>query len=151
LNNSPSLAQILTQARGEQVEVTLVNTATQPGSLTGNTTGVDPQQQPSKDGPPVPVSVLNLWCAEGVRAVKLSEVQRLRFANPVLENEVRRALETLPLSHDSQKKAVSLHFAGEGKRKVEVGYVIENPIWKTSYRVGPHKEGQSEPHGAVHL
>src|SRR5262245_12627913 len=135
LNNSPSLAQLLTQARGEQVEVSLVNTATQPGNLTGKIIGVESQVQPSKDGPPVPVSVLNLWCAEGVRAVKLGEVQRLRFANPVIENEVRRALETLALSHDSQKKAVSLHFAGEGKRKVEVGYVIENPIWKTSYRL----------------
>src|SRR4051794_10930877 len=141
LNNSPSLAQILTQARGEQVEVTLVNTANQPGSLIGKIIGVEQQAVPSKEGT-VPVSVLNLWCAEGVRAVKLSEVQRLRFANPVLENEVRRALETLALSHDSQKKAVSLHFAGEGKRKVEVGYVIENPIWKTSYRLVLDKDGK---------
>src|SRR5205823_13142731 len=130
-----SLAQTRTQARGEQVEVSLVSTASQPGNLTGKIISVEQQAQPSKDGPPVPVAVLNLWCAEGVRAVKLGEVQRLRFANPVIENEVRRALETLALSHDSQKKAVSLHFAGEGKRKVEVGYVIENPIWKTSYRL----------------
>ena len=28
-----------------------------------------------------------------------------------------------------------MHFAGEGKRKVQVGYVIEAPIWKTSYRL----------------
>jgi hypothetical protein len=146
LNNSPSLAQILTQARGEQVEVTLVNTASQPGSLTGKIIGVEQQQVPSKEGT-VPVSVLNLWCAEGVRAVKLTEVQRLRFANPVLENEVRRALETLALSHDSQKKAVSLHFAGEGKRKVEVGYVVENPIWKTSYRLVLGKDdGAKKPY-----
>jgi hypothetical protein len=142
LNNSPSLAQILTQARGEQVEVTLINTASQPGSLTGKIMGVEQQAQASKEGPPVPVNVLNLWCADGVRAVKLGDVQRLRFANPVLENEVRRALETLALSHDSQKKAVSLHFAGEGKRKVEVGYVIENPIWKTSYRLVLDKDGK---------
>jgi hypothetical protein len=141
LNNSPSLAAILTQARGEQVEVTLVNTAAQPGSLTGKIIGVEQQAQPVKEGLAT-VSVLNLWCAEGVRAVKLPEVQRLRFANPVLENEVRRALETLALSHDSQKKAVSLHFSGEGKRKVEVGYVIENPIWKTSYRLVLDKEGK---------
>jgi hypothetical protein len=134
LNNSPSFAQILTQARGEQVEVTLVNTANQPGNLTGKIIGVESQAVPSKEGM-VTVTVLNLWCAEGVRAVKLSEVQRLRFANPVIENEFRRALETLALSHDSQKKAVSLFFNGEGKRKVEVGYVIENPIWKTSYRL----------------
>ena len=81
-----------------------------------------------------------------MRAVKLTEVQRLRFANPVLENEVRRALETLALSHDSQKKAVSLHFAGEGKRKVEVGYVVENPIWKTSYRLVLDKGGEKKPY-----
>jgi len=86
-----------------------------------------------------------MWCAEGVRTVKLSEVQRLRFANPIIENEFRRALETLALSHDSQKKAVSLHFAGEGNRKVEVGYVIENPIWKTSYRLVLDKEGRRNP------
>src|SRR5262245_44039211 len=135
LNNNPPLSQILTQARGEQVEVTLVNTTNQPGNLTGKIIGIEQQQVPSKEGPPVVASVLNLWCAEGVRAVKLGEVQRLRFANPIIENEMRRALETLALSHDSQKKAVSLHFAGEGKRKVEVGYVIENPIWKTSYRL----------------
>src|SRR3954468_4856003 len=135
LNHSPPLAQILTQARGEQVEVTLAANANQPPSLSGKIIGVEQQQAPQKDGPPVTVSVLNLWCPDGVRAVKLGEVQRLRFANPVIENEVRRALETLALSHDAQKKAVSLHFAGEGRRKVEVGYVVENPVWKTSYRL----------------
>jgi hypothetical protein len=145
LNNSPPLANILTQARGEQVEVTLTNTANQPGNLTGKIMGVEHQQVPAKEGT-VSISVLNLWCAEGMRAVKLTEVQRLRFANPVLENEVRRALETLALSHDSQKKAVSLHFAGEGKRKVEVGYVVENPIWKTSYRLVLDKQGATKPY-----
>src|SRR4029434_8123747 len=72
---------------------------------------------------------------EGLRAVKLSDVQTLRFSNPVVESEFRRALEVLALSHDSQKKSVQLHFAGEGKRKVQVGYVVDAPIWKTSYRL----------------
>src|SRR5262249_5158289 len=64
-----------------------------------------------------------------------NDIQQLRFSNPVIESEFRRALEVVSLSHDSQKKAVSLHFAGEGKRKVQVGYVVESPIWKTSYRL----------------
>ena len=75
---------------------------------------------------------LNMWCAEGLRAVKLADVQQLRFSNPVIESEFRRALDVLAQGHDAQKKAVSLHFAGDGKRKVQVGYVIEAPIWKTS-------------------
>ncbi|WP_020471217.1 hypothetical protein [Zavarzinella formosa] len=139
LNNNPSFSNILTQARGEAVEVTLVNTANQPGSLTGKIIGVEKQKVTTKDGTQE-VEVLNMWCAEGVRAVRLNELQKLRFSNPVIENEMRRALETLSLSHDSQKKAVSLNFSGEGKRKVEVGYVIENPIWKTSYRLVLGKE-----------
>src|SRR5437879_4619257 len=57
LNHSPPLAQILTQARGEQVEVALVGTSNQPGNLTGKIIGVEQQMVPSKDGPPTPVSI----------------------------------------------------------------------------------------------
>jgi hypothetical protein len=69
-------------------------------------------------------------------------VQRIRFLNPVMDSEFRRALEVLALSHDTQKKAVSLSFEGDGKRHVRVGYVVENPIWKTSYRLVLNKEGK---------
>ena len=109
--------------------------AAQPGNVTGSIIGVEKQkQQVGKDGI-VEVEMLNLWCAEGMRSVKLADVQRVRFLNPVLESEFKRALETLALSHDTQKKAVSLTFNGEGKREVRVSYVVENPIWKTSYRL----------------
>ena len=91
------------------------------------------------------VEQLNLWCADGMRSVKLADVQRVRFLNPVMDNEVRKALETLTLSHDTQKKAVSLNFVGEGKRNVRVGYVIENPIWKTSYRLVLGKAKEDKP------
>ena len=80
-----------------------------------------------------------------MRSVKLADVQRLRFLNPIMDNEVRKALETLTLSHDTQKKAVSLNFVGEGKRNVRVGYVIENPIWKTSYRLVLGKAKEDKP------
>ena len=135
LNNNPTFGSILTQARGEKVEVVMQQNAVgQPGTVTGSIIGVEKQKVASKEGA-TEVEVLNLWCAEGVRNVKLNEVQRLRFQNAVIENEFRRALETLSLAHDSQKKAVSLHFSGEGKRKVAVSYVTESPIWKTSYRL----------------
>src|SRR6202007_3407119 len=93
----------------------------------------------------VNVEQLNLWCADGLRSVKLADVQRVRFLNPIMDNEVRKALETLTLSHDTQKKAVSLNFVGEGRRNVKVGYVIENPIWKTSYRLVLGKEKEDKP------
>jgi hypothetical protein len=135
LNNNPTLAGIISQARGERVDVVLSPGAVnQPGKLSGVIVGIE-QQKEAKGNTTLDVEVLNLWCSEGLRSVKLPDIQQLKFANPVIESEFRRALDVLALSHDSLKKAVSLYFAGKGKRNVQVGYVIEAPIWKTSYRL----------------
>src|SRR5262245_11303080 len=135
LTGNPTFATLLNQARGEKVEVVLQQTnATQPGTLTGSIIGVEPKKVAvGKDV--VEVECLNLWCADGMRSLKLAEVQRIRFLNSIMESEFRKALETVATGHDTQKRAVSIHFAGQGKRQVKVGYVIENPIWKTSYRL----------------
>jgi hypothetical protein len=143
LTSNPGYGQILNQARGEKVEVVSQATGnTQPGTLTGTILGVEPKEEAVSKDKVVHVEMLNLWCAEGMRSVKLGDVTRVRFLNPVMENEVRRALEVLSLSHDTQKKAVSLVFTGEGKRQVKVSYVVENPIWKTSYRLVLGNEGK---------
>ena len=135
LNGEPTLAAILTQARGEQVEVVLNTTVTtQPGTIKGTIVGHELQKVPVGTAQ-LDCVVLNVHTAEGFRAVKMMDVQRVRFLNPVLEAELKRALETVALSHDAAKKAVSIQFSGEGKRKVKVGYVVEAPVWKTSYRL----------------
>ncbi len=135
LNNNPTFSGIVSQMRGERIEVAVSATASnQPGKLTGTIVGIEHVKVPA-GATTVDAEVLNMWCAEGMRSVKFSDIQTLRFSNPVIESEFRRALDVLALSHDSQKKAVSLHFAGEGKRRVQVGYVVEAPIWKTSYRL----------------
>jgi hypothetical protein len=136
LTQNPGYGQILNQARGEKVEVSLQATNNaQPGTLTGTIIGVETKEEAVTKDKIVHVEMLNLWCAEGMRSLRMPDVLRVRFLNPVMENEVKRALEVLSLSHDTQKKAVSLVFSGQGKRPVRVSYVVENPIWKTSYRL----------------
>jgi hypothetical protein len=136
LTQNPGYGQILNQARGEKVEVSLqASNNAQPGTLTGTIVGVEAKEEAVSKDKIVHVEMLNLWCAEGMRSLRMPDVLRVRFLNPVMENEVKRALEVLSLSHDTQKKAVSLVFSGEGKRPVKVSYVVENPIWKTSYRL----------------
>jgi hypothetical protein len=146
LAGNPSFGELLNQARGEKVEVTLQQSTTaQPGTVTGVILGMEAKQQPHGLSNVVEVEMLNLSCVEGVRSLKLTDVQRVRFLNPVIDSELKRALEVLAQSHDMQKKAVSLACAGEGKRQVKVGYVVENPIWKTTYRM------VLGPNGKVHL
>src|SRR5207245_4991623 len=44
-------------------------------------------------------------------------------------------------------KSVRIHFTGEGKRTVRVGYVVERPIWKTSYRLSLEEKGKPHMQG----
>jgi hypothetical protein len=138
LTRNPSLAQVLVQTRGEKVEIAVLasNPGGQPPMLTGTIVGVEKRKQPGgKDEAVLEADVLNLWCADGLRSVRLSDVQRLRFLNATLDDEVKQALGILARAHDTRKKGVSVSFAGQGQRDVRLGYVIEAPVWKTSYRL----------------
>jgi hypothetical protein len=89
--------------------------------------------------------ILNLNTPAGIQAIPMAQVASVRFLNPTLESEFQRALGVLASSHDTQKKSVSVGFNGQGKRAVRVGYVVERPIWKTTYRL------RLDPNGKVFL
>src|SRR5439155_7959410 len=113
-----------------------------PVTLTGVIVGVQTQRKPVGKDQVIDTEQLNLLTAEGLHGVTLNQVQRVKFLKPELEQEFRKALEVLATAHDKQKKTVSLNFLGNGKRGVKVGYVIESPIWKTSYRLSLDKDGK---------
>jgi len=148
LSANPSYGQILNQMRGQKVELTLQTTNATlsglPGTLSGVIIGMETAHRALTAASPTAteMELLNLSCAEGLRSVPLSAVQRIRFLNPAVENEFKRALEVVAIGHDSLKKTVHLGFQGDGKREVKVGYVVENPIWKTSYRMVKAEDGK---------
>jgi hypothetical protein len=136
LTNNPSFGQILNQGRGEKIEV---HSADQ-GMLTGTLVGVESRPGTGKD--PAVVETLNLLGDDGMRGIRLDHVKRVRFVNAKVEAEMRRALEVLASARDAQKKTVSLNFTGAGQRKVKVGYVVEQPVWRTSYRLLVNNDGK---------
>ena len=52
-----------------------------------------------------------------------------------VQDDLAQALQVLSSSHGIEKKKVVLHFTGTGKRRVRIGYILESPVWKTSYRL----------------
>jgi hypothetical protein len=144
LNNNPSFAQILNQARGEKIELNLLDKDKQL-KLTGAIVGMEIKRKPAGKDQVVDAEYLNLSDDSGLHSIPLDAILGVRFLNPLLESEFQRALRVLASSHDTQKKVVSLGFSGQGKRAVRVGYVVERPIWKTTYRL------RIEPDGKVSL
>ena len=144
LTQNPSIGQLLNQVRGERVEVVSVNEKGNPVTITGQVVGVEKVHRPAGKDQVIEMEQANLLTDQGMESVLLSQVQRIKFLKPELENEFRKALRVLATGHDNQKKTVTLNFQGNGKRQVRVGYVTESPVWKTSYRLSLDKEGTKD-------
>jgi hypothetical protein len=130
LTRNPTLADLLNQIRGEQVEIDA------PTKISGIILGVEKRQVPAgKDDKVVEEDHLTLLTDDGLRSLALDRVGRIKLKNEKLDAELRKALAVLATSKSQDKKAVSLSFLGQGKRPVRVGYIQEAPIWKTSYRL----------------
>lgn len=138
LTENPSLAALLDQVRGEKIEIHA------PTKLTGTIIGVEYRETPVGDDETIKVPHLNLLTDEGLRSVSLENVGRIKLTNEKLDAELRQALAVLAANKSSEKKTVTLHFLGEKEREVQVGYIQESPIWKTSYRLV--LAGEKPPH-----
>ncbi|HVO39575.1 MAG TPA: hypothetical protein VMV03_11165 [Spirochaetia bacterium] len=131
LTANPSLAGLLTQARGEAIEATM----TAGTKVTGAIVGVESRQIATGAKEPVSAEFLTLNTSGGMASLALSEVLGIRFLRREMQDDLAQALQVLSSSHGVERKKLILHFTGSGKRRVSIGYILECPVWKTSYRL----------------
>jgi len=141
LSGDPSVSDILTQLRGEQVQITASEVMT--GSILGiemrtvagtSSTGGNP-------GQPIERAFLDLYTDSGVRSVSLDEVRAIKFLRADVDHEIRMALGLIAASRNKDKKLVTVRYQGTGSRRLQIGYIQEMPVWKTSYRLSIDQSG----------
>lgn len=130
LTGKPTLYQLLDQLRGEPVEIAGAR------NLKGVILAVEKKSILGPDGKTAELKeYVTLHTAEGLQQMELAQIQTLRLSNEKVDQELGKALATLATAHDADKKTVTIHFDGQGARKVRAAYLLEAPIWKTSYRL----------------
>ncbi|MCE9528583.1 MAG: hypothetical protein K8R36_21270 [Planctomycetales bacterium] len=129
LTDSPTLAQIFGQLRGQEVRLET------PNPVVGTVVGVERRLVTVGPDRSAEVDVLNVRTTEGLRSVKMDTISRTQFVSAKIDKEFQQALDLLAIAHTNDQKRVKLDFKGEGKRQVSVGYIQESPVWKTSYRL----------------
>ena len=127
---NPSLADLLNQLRGAQVTIQF-----QAERLSGTILGVEMRSKTAGQGESILVAVLNVLTGATIRAIELQSVSSLTLDDAQLQAELTQALTSLTQARDQDKKPVTINFTGAGDRRVRFGYVVETPIWKTSYRL----------------
>ncbi len=138
LSNNPSLGGVLTQMRGSSVTI-----STGTDQHEGTVLGVE-QVQRIVDGVSVATDAVNIIHRGNIRSIPLSQVDGIALNDPALQEEFSKALKALAQARDQDKKPLLISHEGNGRRQIRIGYVVEVPVWKTSYRLVLPKEGETK-------
>lgn len=129
LTDNPDLAVLLNRLRG--VELRLKTAA---GEWAGRVMGVESRTIKEEDAILTEYR-LKVFSEGQIRTVPLDQVHFISLVDDKLKTDLTKALETLATGLDRDKKGVRLDFQGKGRRRVRLAYMLEAPVWKTSYRL----------------
>jgi len=129
VSSNPPLADLLNQLRGARVRILFGDQ-----KVAGTVLGVEKKPKAVEKGS-IEVWQLNLVSDGRIRPFPLDDLTEIQLEDPQLQEELNKALAALSQSRDQDKKPVTIQFQGQGRRSVRIGYVVETPIWKTSYRL----------------
>ena len=138
LSNNPSLGNVLTQMRGSSVTI-----STGTDRHEGVILGVE-QVQRIVDGNSVATDAVNIIDGGNIRSIPLSQVDGIALNDAALQDEFSKALQALAQARDQDKKPLLISHEGNGRRQIRIGYVVEVPVWKTSYRLVLPEEGETK-------
>lgn len=129
LADNPDRFTLYNRLRGAEVSVQFSGE-----TFAGRILGVE-KRTVIHDDTEMEVQSLTIGGPNGIRSLPLEDIRLLTFKDNNIQNDFVKALETLAGRLDRDKKNITLRFDGKGKRPVVMGYMLEMPVWKTSYRV----------------
>ena len=133
---NPTMGSLLTQLRGAKITVQW-----QAEKFSGTILGVENRQKKGDRDELIETPVVNIVAGGMIRSIELPAISAFSLDDPQLQDELSRALEALSQARDQDKKSVAISFIGSGQRRVRLGYVVETPVWKTSYRLMMDEKG----------
>ncbi|HNO77949.1 MAG TPA: hypothetical protein PKN33_07790 [Phycisphaerae bacterium] len=144
IRTNPSLGELLNQLRGADLLVEAQGT-----TIEGTILGLEKKKVRIGDDETLETWVLNIIEGGTIRSVDLADTSRIELKDKELQEELAKALLVLAQSRDQDKKPVTIEFTGDGNRRVRLGYVVETPIWKTTYRLMMPDAGTKDAKGSL--
>lgn len=142
---NPTQESLLGELKGARVEISGVG-----NPFTGRLLSLEVRAAESQQGQlDTPEQRLVTVIGEGgaVRTVKLDSRVTLHFLEPRDRTEVNGYLQLLEQSRQRGVRRLELEALGTGTRRVQVSYLSEAPVWKSTYRFLLHgaKAGGVQP------
>ena len=78
---------------------------------------------------------VSLMTDKGIRQFILENAEEVKFADKKLNAQIQNALTEITQNKAKDARTLTIKLEGKTKRKVRVSYIVEAPLWKTSYRI----------------
>lgn len=122
--------EMLGSLRGAEVAVTIGGR-----TITGLIVGIDLRVS-SKDDSVCQRHLLTIFDAQGrLQSFDLEEVSHVALLDQSLQDDIRFLFTTVFSAKKQDAKTLKIFSRGEGERQLDISYVVECPVWKTSYRI----------------
>ncbi len=122
-----ALFKVLDRLRGENVRVLMANE-----EVIGGIVGVEREDTGGGRGE---VYYLTLLTNEGFKRISFSRIKSISFLNGGLDARMREELSLIAGNRNWGDRVLRLKFVGKGRRRIRIAYLLESPVWKTTYRL----------------
>jgi hypothetical protein len=131
LKDDADTSTIYTALRGQRVEVTGAG-----APLTGRLVNIESHSVTDKNGNISDHYYLIVETDSGaLRTAEITDALNVRMLDPSLEKQFASYLEIIGSAQNQQGRHLTLEDRGEGQRQLQVSYISEVPVWKSTYRI----------------
>ncbi|MEQ1755172.1 MAG: DUF4139 domain-containing protein [Micropepsaceae bacterium] len=123
-----SNAELIEALKGSEVSVRAEN------NFSGRIVSITEETARTDEKTSITRHRVGVMTANGLKQFVLEDATAITFADPVLNKQIDQALAAIAEHREGQGRTLRIRANGSGFRKVTVAYVVETPLWKSSYR-----------------
>ncbi len=136
-----SNAALIDALKGSQVSVR------GPDGMSGRIVSVNKEDAKGPDETTITRHRVGVMTSSGLKQFVLEDASSVSFSDPTLAKQIEQALTSVSEHREGQGRTLKIRANGEGTRTVTVAYVVEAPLWKSSYRVTTQGDGKARMQG----
>jgi hypothetical protein len=132
LKDFPATIAIYQSLRGQRVEVTGAG-----APFTGKLVNIEFRKETDKNGQTSDDHnfLIVETDAGALRTAELTDAVSVRMVDPALQKQFASYLDIVASAQNQQVRHLVLEDRGAGQRQLQVSYISEVPVWKSTYRI----------------
>lgn len=124
-----ALSGLLAQLQGAHINIEIAQQ-----QITGTVVGIETVKRQLEEGI-VRSLYISVLVGDCLQSFDVMEAKQIKLLDENLKKDLQHLLDVLITSKKKELKKLTVFLKGQGEHTVNLSYVVETPVWKTSYRL----------------